>query len=272
MSSDTNPSICLYTIVFTLKEKKPSENQYIQMLLLWLSHIIHTKALTEQDSLQLLTDTSTHSYLIENTSFSMLLSKLSCKPLIFLFETPTTLLEGCSWKYLVNIDSYTQDVLIYCDLDIYICKPLGSFCKSLEPNTLHIQPEEYIHNPNYGAHFSKEELEEIPSNSVGFSAGKFILTGKEVATLFLHSIRSVLSKSLTTTYYCLEQPIFNYVIYRATTLKINIHTIAPVISVNFNRYNKDTTVFLDCMGEPGNGRFHLEKFIQGMCLFHIGML
>jgi hypothetical protein len=258
--------------VFTLKDKKPSENQYVQMLLLWLSHSIHANVLSEQDSLKLFIDSVTYTYLTTNTQFSLLLSKLPCTPAMFLFESPTTLLEGCSWKYLIDVDSYKQAIVMYCDIDIYLCKPLGLFCKSLESNTLYVHPEGPIHDPNYGAHFTKEELEKIPANSVGFSAGKFILTGKEVAKTFLHSVRWFLSKSLTTTYYCLEQPIFNYAIYRNPTIHVNISTLTPVISVNFKGYTKDNTVFLDCMGEPGNGSLHLEKFLQAMCLFHIGIL
>jgi len=271
------PPICLYTIVFTLKEKKPSENQYIHMLLLWISQLVHSNALTDKDSLQFYMDRVTYDYIVTKTPFGTIVSKLPCKPQVCLLESPSTLLEGCSWKYVVDVKTYTQDILIYCDLDIYICRPLGLFCKDMVPNTLYVQPEGYISDPNYGAHFKQEELQCIGTESPGCSAGKFILSGKQVAESFFNAMRWILDSNKNTSYYCLEQPLFNYIIYRqflaieSPASHIDLNTLSSSISINFHGYKKGDTVFLDCMGEPGNGSLHLEKFIQGMCLFHIGI-
>jgi hypothetical protein len=270
--------VCLYTILFTLKEKKPSENQYVQMLLLWLSQLIQGHVLTEKDSLQLYLDTLTYEYITTSTMFHRIISKLPCVPRICLLESPSTLLEGCSWKYSMDSSSYTQEILIYCDLDIYICKPLGAFCKDMIPNTLYVQPEGPISDPNYGAHFKQEELQIIPAGSPGFSAGKFILVGKQVAGSFFNAMSWIVSSNKTISYYCLEQPLFNYIVYRqfltaeSSASYIDTTTLSSSISVNFHGYTKGKTVFLDCMGEPGNGSLHLEKFVQAMCLFHIEVL
>jgi len=272
MSVDSAPTLCLYTTLFTLKDKKPEENHYIQLFLLWLSHLLHKEIFTEHDALHIYIDEVSFAYLKTSISFESLCLEFPFKLNFKVAKQPVTLYDGCCWRYFIDLESYTQDILLYCDIDIYINSSLKNFCKMMDSNKLYAHPEGDINNPDYGGRFSQQELAVI-SNAYGFSAGKFAIRGKELAELFFSSMKECIANHTSVTpYYTLDQPLFNYVLY--TQLKprnIDVELFYSVISTNLQEYTPDT-LFLDCMGEPGNGALHLEKFIHIMCLFHAGIL
>ena len=63
MTINNTPTICLYTILFTLKDKNPEENHYIQLFVLWLSQLLHKKVFTEHDALHVYIDEASFAYL-----------------------------------------------------------------------------------------------------------------------------------------------------------------------------------------------------------------
>jgi hypothetical protein len=267
------PSVCLYTILFTIKDRKPSENEYVKMFVLWISQLLSTNALGPNDALRIYIDIETFNYLKTTISFEELCTSFPFKLNFILLQPPPTLYEGCCWKYIFDPASYTQDVLLYCDIDIYISSPLGPLFKDIKETMLYVHPEGSITNLNYGAHFSEKELM-LFSNAPGLSAGKFAIGGKAVAERFFSLMKECITKHRPETpYYTLEQPLFNYIIYSYIhPSSINFELFQSSISINLNNYNKEKSVFLDCMGDPGNGAFHLEKFIHIMSLFHTGIL
>ena len=119
------PSVLLYTILFTLEDKPVHKNQYIQMFLIWLSYVIKSKSLNENDTLCLIGDRYTINYLKHETPFETIAKLISCKFYLLDVEQPKTLMEGCMLKYnqLVLSDVISRinyDILIYTDIDIII--------------------------------------------------------------------------------------------------------------------------------------------------------
>jgi hypothetical protein len=190
-----------------------------------------------------------------------------------LHEPPISIYDGCCWKYMFDTKTYTQDILLYCDIDIYICSSLGKLFKDTNKNTIYVHPEGDLNDSSYGAHCSEENLQ-LFSNMPGLSAGKFAIQGKELADSFFSSMKHTITNHISEKkYYTLEQPLFNYTVYSyIDSSSIEFDLFFFTTSVNLYKYTKDTTVFLDCMGEPGNGTCHLEKFINLICLFHSKLL
>ena len=153
---------------------------------------------------------------------------------------------------------------MYCDIDVLIIKPLTLFIDKLKPSTIYIQKEGALSNPNYGAAFTKKELDSITGVPSGFSAGKYFIYGKQLYDVFMGTVCALFSKD-PTLYYTIEQPFFNKALYCLNTLE---HTIdftllhSPIVSVNLHSYSKDTTLFIDAMGIPGDGEFHFEKILN----------
>jgi hypothetical protein len=259
--SSTRKSICIDCILFTLKDKSVKENKYISIFLMWLSTLSTHAELDEHDMLSLKVDEPTFNYLNTHTVFVSLFKKSNFKKKVIVCPIPTNLYEGMLMKYL-NVN-YTQDVYMYCDIDVLIAKPLTSFINNFKLNTLYLQPEGPLSNSNYGAAFSKEELASFSKTAHGFSAGKYFIYGKEIYANFIKSICKLLLDN-STIYYTLDQPFFNKAAYVLDKkYNIDIHLLnSSTISVNLGKYSKDTTIFIDSMGIPGDEEFHFDKVLN----------
>ena len=172
--------------------------------------------------------------------------------------------------YSYEFLDYTQDIYMYCDIDILFVKSIHLLTTSLNPNTIYIHNEGKLSNQNYGAAFTKEELSESSSKMPGFSSGKFIIYGKELHKNFFEIVTNIRNLS-NQVYYTLDQPYFNKAIYYMILNKlcsINFDLISkPIISVNGHDSTRDT-VLLDAMGIPGDGEFHFKKLLDMYIILH----
>jgi len=160
---------------------------------------------------------------------------------------------------------------MYCDIDILILKPLSSLTETIPDNTICVHHEGTIHDTNYGATYTKEELSVLDKIYPGFSAGKFLLGGHQLYIEFMELMNTNIERysSEISSYYCVDQPLFNKAV---NSLDLTQYTIdmdlldRSTISTNTTNYTS-TTVLLDYMGEPGNGTLHLNKIIE-MYIFY----
>lgn len=260
-------SLCLSCVVFTLLDKSLEENKYINIFILWLSHLIQCGDLQKEDALYIFTDKRTIDYIQESTIFSRLKTKTVFKISVILSPSPTTLLEGMMQKYIVF--PYTQDIYMYCDIDILIVNSLKKITNRMIPNHIYACAEGFLKDPNYSADFPTDYP--MDDTSAGLSAGKFAVYGKDVHNFLFKTIQSLCNHD--TRYYTLEQPFFNHAILvkLPDTISCDVHLLdSPVVSFNGIDYEKGKTVLLDCAGEPGNGEVHYEFMIDFLCLLNSG--
>ena len=158
------PSVCLYTILFTLEDKPVHKNQYIQMFLIWLSHVVKSKSLNENDSLWIIGDRYTLNYLKHETPFENITKLLLCTCTLIEAEQPKTLMEGCMLKYnqLVRSDvilRYNYDILVYTDIDVIINKTFKTLV--IEPNSIIINEENDFNYDYFSEGIPENEKNEI---------------------------------------------------------------------------------------------------------------
>lgn len=270
------PSVLLYTILFTLEDKPVHKNQYIQMFLIWLSYVIKSKSLNENDTLCLIGDRYTINYLKHETPFETIAKLILCKFYLLDVEQPKTLMEGCMLKYnqLVLSDVISRinyDILVYTDIDVIINKTFKTLV--VEPNTIIIHEESAFDISNFSGGIPENEKDEFlkcNSQIKGLSAGKFIICGKSnTINIFNMIIKYNLVKS---NYYTLEQPLFNRAIYNYVYIDkkeirlYNLNTYCIHYTDVSQMINNNNCIFIDCNGNPGNYIDHMEKMLNVLCI------
>jgi hypothetical protein len=258
------PSICVSCIVYTIHDKSVEENEYICIFLLWLSQFIKVSGLGKDDSLHMYIDKRTIDYLFNDSIFGSVIRKATFQTQIFGIEPPKTHLEGMMWKY--TLSTYTQDIYMYIDIDILVLKPLKELIDSVKSNTIYVCIEGYMSNPDYGADIVSELIEEGMN---GFSAGKFIIYGKELRDSLFKSVQACCDHSKS--YYTVEQPFFNKALLYTENIDTDLLQ-APGVVLNSSGYIKESTILFDCAGEPGNGKAHYTKILDVFCLLNCDAL
>ena len=260
-------SICLSCIVYTLKDKEPKDNLYLDIFYIWLAKVIQSGGLTKADLLQVTMDSRTCAYIENNdTVLSLLLEKLPCSFTLVTVEPPANSLEGMMNKYAFT--EYTQDVYIYCDIDILISNPFHSMVEQLEEDTMYFCNEGILSDQNYSEGFSEDVVN--LKNMAGFSAGKFVILGKGLRDSFFKIIHDMCDYS--SKFYTVEQPYFNRAIYLIPRDKVNVNTSAltDYVAFNGNDYTKEKTIFNDMAGDVGDGKAHASKMMCALSLYLIG--
>ena len=265
-------SLCLDVILFTLKGKPVKDNKYVTIFNMWLSMCWKNAGLTHRDMLYIKMDSETYDYMKKDLVFRGLQKAAPCPVQIEICPPPPTLQEGMMMRYMpIN---YTQDVYMYCDIDILIVKPLTSLTEAMKPNTVYVHPEGHLTDPNYGAAFTEEELAEFSKTNpfpLGYSSGKYIIHGKGLYRDLMASVSRLFDEN-PKLHYTIDQPFFNKAIHTGPYDVDQILFNRATISQNYHFYSNETTVLLDAMGIPGDGDFHLEKLIQFYILGTSGLL
>ena len=269
------PSVFLYTILFTLEDKPVHKNQYIQMFLIWLSFLVKSKSLTENDTLCVIGDRYTLNYVKHETPFEVIKKNLVSSFIFMEAEQPKTLLEGCMLKYnqLIRSDvmlAANYDILMYTDIDVIINKSIKTLV--IEPNSIVIHEENDFNYDYFSEGIPENEKKEfLKCNSLlrGLSAGKFIIYGKSL--VFDIFIMIVKYNEVKTNYYTLEQPLFNRAIYNYIYIEkksVNIYGLNPYC-IHYNSVqpsNDMNCILIDCAGKPGHYIDHMEKMLNILCI------
>ena len=269
------PSVFLYTILFTLEDKPVHKNQYIQMFLIWLSFLVKSKSLTENDTLCVIGDRYTLNYVKHETPFEVIKKNLVSSFIFMEAEQPKTLLEGCMLKYnqLIRSDvmlAANYDILMYTDIDVIINKSIKTLV--IEPNSIVIHEENDFNYDYFSEGIPENEKKEfLKCNSLlrGLSAGKFIIYGKSLVFDIFKMI--VNYNEVKTNYYTLEQPLFNRAIYNYIYIEkksVNIYGLNPYC-IHYNSVqpsNDMNCILIDCAGKPGHYIDHMEKMLNILCI------
>jgi len=260
-------SICLACIVYTLKDKDPKDNLYLNIFYQWLTMVIKNGNLTPNDILHIHIDTTTLEYFNNNkTILTVLLNKVSCPFEFHTFEQPSTPLEGMMHKY--DNSEYTQDVYIYSDIDVLIVKPFSFLTEKTEENTMYFVKGVSLDHQFYSEGFPPEFItKDLP----GFNASIFLISSRELRNAFFCRINELCDYS--TQYKWVEQPYFNRAIYQICldTVSVNINLLTEHVSFN-GQLITNSTIFYDLAGETSNGLSHFTKMSDMICLFLIDEL
>jgi hypothetical protein len=260
-------SICLSVVVFTLKDVDPAKNQYIQMLLLWLSQLFAARGLDVGDRLHITMDQITLQYLLHNTIFATLVQRAPFSLQIYQVPQPATLREGMLHKY--RWFDYKEDIFMYCDIDILVLRSLHELVSKAEEGFV-AHAEGDLSHLNYGAAWKDEP---VPEDYPGLSAGKFWCAEKDIVKQVFTSIQQLANED-TNLYYTIEQPLFNRAVWelRNEIPIVCIDLAPPDLVLSPEGYDPEHTILLDLAGEPGNGKLHYEMMFDAFCLLHCGGL
>jgi len=274
------PSVLLYTILFTLDDLPVHKNQYIQMYLMWISCVVKTKSLNENDCCILITDKFTVSHLLHNTIFQKLIRQLSCEFQYIVNKAPKTLMEGCMWKYNTLteqvIKPFAKDIVFYSDIDILLNGSIKQITDFMKPNSIIVQEENSFDLTYFSEGIPDDEKKEIikhfPSVK-GLSAGKFGIYGNSIMYNLFSKIQEYGIKK--TDYYTLEQPLFNRAVFNTViydkniNLSFNLNNKCSHLKDNLNTSCPNSDIILyDCSGRPGDYAEHMERLIGTFCWFY----
>ena len=259
-------SFCVYTILYTLEDKKPEENEYVKIFLLWISQIAKINTVK---TIAILVDERTAEYMQQCTIFPTIYDNIQCNLIMMYSPVPKTHLDGMRMKY-TRFD-YEEDYLMYLDIDIFVLKPLMGLLNGCDlKSDICVHEERDIIDKDYSSALNERELQTILDSGIkmGLSAGKFIIRNKEKRDLLFLKINEFICENPGTEYCTVEQPIFNRVLLLGTNdFKIStIHT--EYITGNLEKYSGQT-ILVDFCGECGYGWVHLNKMINFIVLNNI---
>jgi hypothetical protein len=254
----------VYTLLFTLANKDPKENKYVDMLLIWLTYLIKYGGLDKTDEIAVLIDTRTFAHIQEIEPLSYLVDSASCPINFVCIEPPLTLSEGMIQRYKIikNIQSF------YLDLDCIILKSLKQYIPQLKDNQFLVMPEGRLEDSNYGGLVLKGDIPPM----CGFTSGWFVFYPCDEIQKFFDNIRSECLAQASDPFYTIDQPFFNKWVYLSLTenpLGISVLVMNDEIIENNSYEVKPSTVFMNYCGEPGVGAAHATKMVGLLCLQHI---
>ena len=238
----SRPSLCVYTVLFSVGE--PKANSYVRMFMTWLGCIIRHAKLGRDDRLVIIADEVTGKYLKSEMSLDGVGSLLKCRCDILQMPPVKSLKDGMMWKYTPF--QYTQDILLYLDVDVLVMRPLEGF----QVGKLYLHKEGDWSHVLYGA----------GGEGPGFSAGKWACGSQEIRKWLLEGVwrRSQQDKQ---EYYTIEQPLFNHAVREMQGHWDMTLLSSPVVCSNGTGFDKHKTMLLDLCGTPGDGAFHENKMV-----------
>ena len=220
------------------------KTDYVHMLMILYSSLL--KNITLDDTYYVMADEETIKHITDIPMLKQI--KLIKMP------TPKTVIEGMSWRYQLHrhIDILSKCVC-YMDVDMICIRPFNfNFQESTDE--LLIYPEGQNDDRNYS---STGGTLAIPYGATsGFFAAKY---GPNVLQ-FMEEVHYTIRRA-SVKHYTLDQIHFNTIIEKR--FKEQFIKYMPSTILSFNGHNnKDTAVFINCCGDPGNGKFHLSKMLE----------
>lgn len=267
-------SVCISSILYTLEGQHPENNNYCHIFLLWLSQLLSIEFLRSSDKIVIQMDSSTYKFISTNRIYCKLIDNYPIPIEILIKSVPKSHTEGFFWKYCPI--EFDQDIFFYCDIDIFICKSLHTFLESVNSSSICVQVEGPLKWEYFNQSFTKEELQQIPDEAAGMSAGKFIIHGKQTYIDFLSILQQNISQYIDThNLLYFEQSLFNRSIHEALRLGVNINTSLlkfPEVCMRYGVYDKEKTALLDFAGNAGDGLRHYNDMMEAFILLHSNAL
>lgn len=256
----------VFTNLFTIKEKDPSENRYIDMFWIWCKYMEKYSGLTENDKVYLLVDSRTCEYMesvIKYLPIDLIYTMLEYKP-------PLNGLEGMLRRY--SFLSYPMidrsETILYMDVDVLCIGNIKSIESQVPMNSLYLWREnKLIDEFHLGEILTAEKMRFILqhnlSEHVGFNAGWFLFKGEQLNKLFLEVV--LRCKSGKQDCISFEQPYFCDVVFENL-----FQGFLPEIKTQFanekwfqinmiHQLCPPSTLFLNLCGDAGQEKSHWLK-------------
>ena len=255
----------VYTNLFTLSNKEPSENRYIDMFWIWCHFLEKYGGLTTADKVYVLVDSRTCDYMEKIIKF--LPTKLNyC---MIEYAPPRTVLEGILRRYTFLSFPFldTSQAIMYLDLDI-LCVNSIQPLSTIEENSFYVSKEDKLLDLYHlGEVISAETYEFIKEKNLtdleGYTAGWFLFKGEKINDLFTEIVMRC--KNGKKNCITCEQPYFCYVVFdiqfRNTIPGIKIHIADSEFfenNISFQTKKKET-IFLNYCGNVGDYNNHWLK-------------
>ena len=268
------PSVCLYTILFTLDHVPCHKNKYIDIFIVWFTFLIKSKSLKENDMLVIIIDKYTIQYIESLESFKNILKSAFFMIKYIKVRQPKTVMEGCMWKYNVlderTLKLFNKDIYMYMDTDVLINNSFRIITDQMKPNSICVNETTSPHFHYYFEGIPQNEIDIFfKSNIRGITAGHFAFYGNSMMLEVFNKI--IEYNKVETKFETLEQPFFNRAIFNYYVIEkkidvlhsINSFTIDYSLPINFN------SILIDCCGDPGNDLEHYEKVVNVLLMKYL---
>ena len=265
--------LTVYTNLFTVAGRKPSENKYIEMMGIWYQFLKQHGELGEADSILINMDKATYEFIKGTGEVDDFLKEIE----ITTFEPPAEVIDGMTARY--SLASILQKaapgrMYLYLDLDVLVCRPLRQLYDDvMVQNRLAYVTEEKI--VSYAMDILSETYlaDRVPltdaqrmdlSGTGGIGSGTFGWQSMEpdFSQIFTDIVDKM--KKSETVYYTLDQPFFNEaVMLRKFDNEWSVYHIdSNLIGINEEIRPDTPYILMNYSGDPGNGQLHSDKLIH----------
>jgi FkbM family methyltransferase len=265
----------VYTTLFTLSDKLPENNKYIDMFYIWFTYLKRYGGLTPNDCVGLLVDEDTLNYMNSKQPFGYLSLYSPFSIQISIIPRPKNVLEGVLERYNIQhfTEYFTENLLnVYIDIDCLVIKNLPSLFRNFpQESTFFAFEEGLMTNDVYAKDLLSEENTKLAENLPGFTSGLFAWTHTPGQLDFLNSVVRGCKEWKNYVLYSLDQPFFNYELFLRMTQQKEKDFKICVIDKSVIAYNPlvfDTSLnsayFANFCGKPGVDSCHYNKMIGFM--------
>jgi hypothetical protein len=260
----------VYTTLFTLAGKNPMENKYIDMFYIWFTYLKRYAGLGPNDCLGLIIDEDTLECINSerNQTFSYLSLGVPFWIEISIMPRPANLSEGFAQRYNNDhFDTFTKHELnLHTDIDCLCIRNIGALFFNTKSDFYVMEEYSFLTDDNHGGLFIKDSKYD---NEPGFSAGWYAWKHSEGQRELFKTVSKGCLDNAGTPFYTVDQPFYNYEIFKLIQAKtMNIHSFHH-LTVAFNPFIADESLkfayFVNFAGEPGVEQCHFNKMFQFMC-------
>jgi hypothetical protein len=198
-------------------------------------------------------------YLMEGASFW---TEISIMP------RPANLSEGFAQRYNVeHFNNITKHELnLHTDIDCLCIRNIHTLFSNVDSDFYVMEEYGWLTDDNHGGHFIKDTQYD---NEPGFSAGWYAWKHSDKQQEIFKTVSDGCLGNVDTPFYTVDQPFYNYEIFKIIQAKtMNIHRFQKEI-VAFNPFIGNECLryayFVNFAGEPGVGITHFDKMFQFMC-------
>ena len=261
----------VYTFLFTLEGKNPKQNKYVKMFYMWFSYLKKYAGLGPGDCVGLIVDEDTLEYM--NSEGNQILACISegvpFNIEISTIKRPSNISEGFAERYrLQNFEDFTKHELnLHIDIDCLCIRNIHKLF--LDTSDFFVMEEPgSLTDDNYAGKLmgSGSDFQTEP----GFSAGWYAWRSSKSQEEFFQAVSKGCLENAANPFYTVDQPFYNYEIFKIITEKtMKVHRFESSI-VAFNASFSDEALsrayFVNFAGEPGIEDCHFNKMFAFMCM------
>lgn len=259
-------SFTLYTSLFTLADKDPSSNRYIDMFYIWLTYIIRNAGLGPNDSVVFLIDQRTLDYIKRGGVLDTLIEYIPFRFIFITTPVPNNVSEGICYRY-THAPSHTHagSYVLFLGVNLLIVKALAPILKAMmrSATEFFVLPEGNLSDRKYG------ELMPVKTIGPGLAASWFFYKTSafdRVSTLFSSIVKGCLSR-VDFPFYTIDQPFYNLEVYQVKSLSIG--GLSSNMVATSQNYEREYTFFVNYCGDPGRPTLQYSKLFTMLCMSYL---